>query len=147
MGNYTVNVTLSALDDAVDERSERRAVLRGGSHPRYAAGHLVFARAGTILSAPFDLTTLEVTGPPTPRVENVATHPVLGAAHFEIAADGTLYFADAPHSAEAMNRVPRYASSAPSERAAATACPVLIAPAATTGTERLSRNHGMSVYG
>ncbi len=64
-----------------------------GSGPHYAStGHLVYARSGSLLAAPFDLATLDVTGPPVPLVENVATNSGSGASHFSISDDGWLAY-------------------------------------------------------
>ncbi len=52
------------------ETGDRRALLEGGTNPRYAAsGHIVFARAGAIMAVPFDLSRLEVTGSPVTLIK------------------------------------------------------------------------------
>ncbi len=71
---------------------ERRVLLEGGTNPRYAAsGHLVFARAGAILAAPFDLSRLEVTGPAVTVIEGIRIEE-WGAAQFALAPEGTLVY-------------------------------------------------------
>jgi Tol biopolymer transport system component len=71
---------------------ERRVLLEGGTNPRYAAsGHIVFARAGAILAAPFDLSRLAVTGPATTLIEGIRIEE-WGAAQFALSADGTLVY-------------------------------------------------------
>jgi serine/threonine protein kinase/Tol biopolymer transport system component len=71
---------------------ERRIVLEGGTNPRYSAsGHVVFARAGAILAAPFDLSRLEVTGPAVTLIEGLRIEE-WGAAQFALSADGTLVY-------------------------------------------------------
>jgi serine/threonine protein kinase/Tol biopolymer transport system component len=51
---------------------ERKVLVQGGTNPHYvSSGHLVFAQAGTVMAAPFDLARLEVTGPPVPILEGV----------------------------------------------------------------------------
>ena len=68
---------------------ERRVVLEGGTNPRYAAsGHIVFARAGAILAAPFDLSRLEVTGPAVTLIEGIRIEE-WGAAQFALSTEGT----------------------------------------------------------
>ena len=56
-------------------------------------GHLVYARAGSLLAMPFDLDKLEVTGAPVPVVEGVETSFISGPAEFGIAGDGSLVYA------------------------------------------------------
>jgi serine/threonine-protein kinase len=71
---------------------ERRVLLEGGTNPRYAAsGHIVFARAGAILAAPFDLSRLEVTGPPVTVIEGIRIEE-WGAAQFALSPEGTLVY-------------------------------------------------------
>ncbi|MEK6288202.1 MAG: protein kinase [Acidobacteriota bacterium] len=71
---------------------ERRVVLEGGTNPRYASsGHIVFARAGAILAAPFDLSRLEVTGPAVTLIEGIRIEE-WGAAQFALSTEGTLVY-------------------------------------------------------
>jgi len=72
---------------------ERRVLLEGGTNPRYAAsGHIVFARAGAIMAVPFDLSRLEVTGPPVTLIEGVRIEE-WGAAQFSLSPEGMLVYA------------------------------------------------------
>ena len=72
---------------------ERRVVLEGGTNPRYAAsGNIVFARAGAILAAPFDLSRLEVRGPAITLIEGIRIEE-WGAAQFALSPEGTLVYA------------------------------------------------------
>ena len=57
-----------------------------------ASGHLVFARAGSLMAAPFDRTTLQLTGPAVPLVPEVRTEPSSQAAQFAVSASGTLAY-------------------------------------------------------
>ncbi|MEK6325180.1 MAG: protein kinase [Acidobacteriota bacterium] len=71
---------------------ERRVVLEGGANPRYSAsGHVVFARAGAILAAPFDLSRLEVTGQAVTLIEGIRIEE-WGAAQFALSTEGTLVY-------------------------------------------------------
>src|SRR5262249_50246233 len=57
------------------ETGERRVLIHGGTQPRYApSGHLVYARAGTLMAIGFDLARLVVTGTPVPILEGVSYH-------------------------------------------------------------------------
>ena len=96
---FTVkHVGIRSFDDArigiADMRTgEHRILLEGGCYARYAAsGHLVYARDGGLLAAPFDLERGELAGAAVPVMEGVTTNPVSGAALFDIAMDGTLAF-------------------------------------------------------
>ncbi len=75
------------------ETGEYRVLLEGGSFARYVpTGHLVFAREGALLAAPFDLESLEFTGEPVPILDGVWTNPTYGTAHFAFSPDGTLVY-------------------------------------------------------
>ena len=80
------------------ETGEIRVLIEGGSNPRYVpTGHLVFGRAGKLLAVPFDLGSLQVTGPPVELLDGVVTSDGYGSAHFSFSADGTLaYIAGGP---------------------------------------------------
>ncbi len=73
--------------------SQRKVLIAGaGAETRFAAsGHLVFARAGALLAAPFDATRLEVTGEPTPVVESVMNWRD-GGTQFALTQGGTLAY-------------------------------------------------------
>jgi len=75
------------------ESGKWRVVLTGGSNARYLPpGYLVYAQAGSLLAAPFDLTSLKVTGPPAPVLGDVAMEEATGAAHFALSESGTLVY-------------------------------------------------------
>jgi serine/threonine protein kinase/Tol biopolymer transport system component len=66
-----------------------------GVHARYLpSGHLVFGRYGTLLAAPFDVKTSKVTGSPVPVVSDVLFNYALNNFGFDVAADGTLVYAN-----------------------------------------------------
>ncbi len=80
---------------------ERKVVVQGGADARYVStGHLVYARAGTLVAAPFDRRRLIVTGNPVPLVERVLQGTFGGlsaggsgfAAQFTISDDGLLAY-------------------------------------------------------
>ena len=73
--------------------SERRDLGIKGSFARYVpTGHVVYAQAGSIMAAPFDLSRLTVTGAPVSVVDDVLTHPPSGAAQFAFSRDGLLVY-------------------------------------------------------
>jgi len=72
---------------------EQHEVVRGGSFGTYAAtGHLLYARAGALLSVPFDLKQRKVTGTPTPVLDGIMTYTVSGAAQYALSEHGTLLY-------------------------------------------------------
>jgi Tol biopolymer transport system component len=77
-----------------------RVLVQGGTSPRYAAtGYLLFARDKTLLAAPFDLRSLQLTGEPFPVVEglDVAVYGSYRIARFDLSPNGTLaYLVDRP---------------------------------------------------
>jgi serine/threonine-protein kinase len=72
---------------------ERGVLLEGGTHARYAAsGHVVYARSGRLLAAPFDADALRLTGRSVPVLDGVLVDVGTGAAHFGLSAEGTLVY-------------------------------------------------------
>jgi serine/threonine-protein kinase len=109
-GGKAVVFTIGVLDSPSDyedaviavadlESGEIRTLIEGGSMARYSStGHLVYSREGSLLSVPFDVRRLEVTGPPTRVLDGVAGNRTSGAVHFDL--DG----ADAAQSAYLAGR-------------------------------------------
>ena len=75
-------------------------LIEGGTSPRYAAsGHLLFVRGKTLLAAPFDIRSLQVTGEPFPVLEglDVAVYGSYRTARFDLSPNGTrAYLLDRP---------------------------------------------------
>jgi len=75
------------------ETGEHRVLLTGGSNPRFSStGHIVYAREGQLMAAPFDLGRLDLLGEPVPVLDRVATQGWTGAAHFSLSDDGDLAY-------------------------------------------------------
>ncbi len=75
------------------ETGEYRMLVENGGDGRYApSGHLVFARAGALLAAPFDLDRLAVSGPAAVILEEVRTEGQLAVAQAVFSSDGTLIY-------------------------------------------------------
>ncbi len=73
-----------------------RVLIDGAYLARYSpTGHLVYARQGKLEAAPFDLETLEVTGPPTSLDVGVKTLVAFGTAHFSLSRNGSLAYVPA----------------------------------------------------
>jgi len=70
-------------------------IFHGGTHARYATGHLLFGKRGTLFAAPFDLKTLKINGAMRALTDVLSVGPA-GIAHFAVASDGTLIML--PHS-------------------------------------------------
>ncbi len=72
---------------------EKKILLEGGSNARYApTGHIVYARAGSLMAIPFDLKRLELTGSPVGVLEEVITSDSYGAAQFNLSPNGSLIY-------------------------------------------------------
>jgi serine/threonine-protein kinase len=71
-----------------------KTLLKNGMFARYApSGHIVYARAGALLAAPFDAEKCELSGAPVVVLQDVTTEPGSGAAQFAIAREtGTLVY-------------------------------------------------------
>jgi serine/threonine-protein kinase len=71
---------------------EQRTLVEGGTAPRFVpTGHIVYAKAATLLAAPFDLERLELTGPSVPLVEGVKMGGC-GEAYFDLSENGSLAY-------------------------------------------------------
>jgi len=87
------NASVEAL---ILKTGERRLLVQGASYARYVpTGHLVYARGGALLAAPFDLARLAVAGPSVPVLEGVWMNSAWGTAHFSVATDGSLAYVPA----------------------------------------------------
>jgi serine/threonine protein kinase len=86
-------ITANDLDIAVlgPGATEPRILIKGGVNPRYLpTGHLVYVRDGTLLSVPFDLSTLAVTGTPVAVVDHI--EKAWGGSTYSISKNGTLLY-------------------------------------------------------
>ena len=82
---------------------ERRDLIQGGTHPRYApSGHLVYAQGGTLMAVPFDAQRLAVTGAALPVQEGVLQSTLSGAAQYSFSSTGSLVYV--PGSVQATQR-------------------------------------------
>jgi serine/threonine-protein kinase len=72
---------------------EQKTLVSEGKAPRYLpSGHVVFYREHVLVAAPLDLEALELTGPPVPVLEGVASSRDRAAAEFAFSDDGTLVY-------------------------------------------------------
>jgi serine/threonine-protein kinase len=90
---------MDSYDDArivaqVLATGERKVLIEGGMAATYSpTGHIIYARGGKLLAVPFNPDRLEVTGGPIPVVDGLFMCPNTGVAHFSLAANGTLAYA------------------------------------------------------
>jgi eukaryotic-like serine/threonine-protein kinase len=83
------------------QTGERRTVVERGTDGRYvSSGHLLFARGGSLLAAPFNVATLAVTGDPVAVVEGIrrGAPGTSGVMHYAVSDSGTLVYIEGPHS-------------------------------------------------
>jgi len=75
------------------DTGEMRAVADGvGMDGRYAAGHLFYVQASSLIARPFDLERLVFTGPPRTVQQGVQVQSNTGSAQFVVMPDGSLAF-------------------------------------------------------
>jgi len=80
---------------------EPRVLVDSGSYGRYVpSGHIVFARSGSLLAVPFDLSRLQVVGSPVAVLDGLMTSPSTGAAFFDVSENGTLAYVPATNWAD-----------------------------------------------
>ena len=74
------------------DTGETTLVLEGGSNPHYIPdGRLIFTRAGSLMSTPFDLVNCKVTGPALSLVQGIRGESY-GNAQFSVSLNGTLVY-------------------------------------------------------
>jgi Tol biopolymer transport system component len=82
-----------------------KVLIEGGQTPRYSAtGHLLFVREGDLMSVPFDLDGLDVTGQAVPVLNGVRVGP-LGQGGVAVSEEGTLVYLAGPVNAFATRLV------------------------------------------
>ena len=84
------------------ETGTYQVLVPGGNHAHYVptpGGHLVYRVGGTLRAVPFDLARLQTRGTPVTVLPGVVTTQ-FGAGDFDVAADGTLVYVDAPGAAQ-----------------------------------------------
>ncbi len=96
------------------DTGEMRTVADGvGMDGRYAAGHLFYVQANTLIARPFDLELLEFTGPARTVQKGIQVQTNTGAAQFVLMPNGSLAFVpgEAIGDDSALARVERDGSS------------------------------------
>jgi len=89
----TANPDFNAIEAVSLADGARKVVIRGGSHPLYADGRLLFMRGGTLFAVPFDADRLEVTGSAVAINEGIRTE-TQGAGQVTVSGDGTLVYVE-----------------------------------------------------
>jgi len=81
--------------------AETAALVDGNCYARYAAnGHLLGARGGALIAAPFDPIGLRVTGKPVQVLDGILTDSTTGTAQYALSASGTMVYAPGEPGAE-----------------------------------------------
>jgi serine/threonine-protein kinase len=99
---FTVRVAGDFSESRIDlyslEGGQRRVVLQNGHSARYvSSGHLVYAQGDMLMAVPFDLASLEVTGPPVTMVEGLRADDLFGYADFDTSEVGSLVYVAGGH--------------------------------------------------
>jgi len=71
---------------------ERRVLVEGATHARYADGHLLYFKGGSLLAAPFDPDRLELTGNAVTLIQDAARSRYVGSVQFAVSAAGPLVY-------------------------------------------------------
>jgi serine/threonine-protein kinase len=95
---YTIaRADMTTFDDAVIaigdlQTGEETELVRGGSYPSFvpATGHLLYARAGTLLAVPLDVERRATRGPSVTVLTNIVTYPATGGAAVATSETGVL---------------------------------------------------------
>jgi len=91
----TANILLRSLDGG-----EPRVLIQGGTDARYVnTGHILYMKLGTLMAVPFDIASLQITGPPVALIEGVM-HAInapngndeTGAGQFAVSPAGTMAY-------------------------------------------------------
>ncbi len=73
--------------------NQRRELGDGGTRPQYATtGHLLYARSGTLMAAPFDPRLLELTGAAVPVIKGVMESSSSGVSQYSVSESGSLAY-------------------------------------------------------
>jgi Tol biopolymer transport system component len=89
---WTRNIEESEIIAQRLDSSERKVVLRGGTHARYLpSGHLLYLRAGTLMAVRFDPARMEAIGGPVPVMQGVSM-TTEGGGQYDLARAGSLIF-------------------------------------------------------
>jgi serine/threonine-protein kinase len=87
-GSEAANIVVQPLPSGTS-----KVLIQGGYHPQYVpSGHVLYVHDGTLFTAPFDLSRLELTGQAVPAVEDVSTQPGTGAAQFAVSQTGAFTY-------------------------------------------------------
>jgi len=88
------------------ETLEKKLLIEGGYDARYVpSGHLLFARTGVLMAAPFDLERLQVQGEPQVVLEGVSMESLFTQVQVSFSDSGTLVYA--PGGDAAVGRIAR----------------------------------------
>ena len=87
------NYDAARIDVINRSTGERRTVYQNASMARYvSSGHLLLSRAGSLFAASFDSATARLSGTPVSVAQGIGGDGTTGAAHVDVAANGTLAY-------------------------------------------------------
>ncbi len=70
-----------------------RTLIAGAYNAKYSpTGHIIYARADTLWAVPFDVDTLEITGPESPLFDGIQYNSRLGDVIYDFSDDGLLVY-------------------------------------------------------
>jgi dipeptidyl aminopeptidase/acylaminoacyl peptidase len=73
--------------------TQRKILVQGGFGARFSpSGHIVYANAGNLFAVPFDVKSLEATGPAIKVVDGVQMSTNTGSAYFDVSGAGALAY-------------------------------------------------------
>jgi serine/threonine protein kinase len=84
------------------DTADVRPLIAGGTYPRYAAGHVLFLRNGSLMATPIDVAARTVSEQSQVVVPDVFMNPAMASGNFAVSAAGTLAYA--PGTAADFNR-------------------------------------------
>ncbi|MGK2962884.1 MAG: protein kinase domain-containing protein, partial [Gemmatimonadaceae bacterium] len=94
--NFTTPADRSVIEVLSLRNGDRRVVLQGGYHARYASGRLIFVRGASLMTVPFDIDGMRSSGTPVQLPLSTVMSPTNGWAGFAVSADGVLAYISDP---------------------------------------------------
>jgi len=89
-GNPLDDATIALLDL---KTGKHKVLIKGGVFGRYLSpGYITYARRNSLFAVPFDLKTLEITGPPLTALENVWMSPSNARVQISFSSTGDLVY-------------------------------------------------------
>ncbi|MGK2962785.1 MAG: protein kinase domain-containing protein, partial [Gemmatimonadaceae bacterium] len=94
--NFTTPADRSIIEVLSLRNGNRRVVLQGGYHARYASGRLIYVRGPSLMTVPFDIDGMRSSGTPVQLPLSPVISPTNGWAGFAVAENGVLAYISDP---------------------------------------------------